>query len=387
MRDMSQWHHYKSYTSSHTTRVTNRSFDQNFLLTEIIKAATPPPSVLYNFIKSHNIDPRWDDIPLPTGQYHDRRGYLDVVLCQTATLSISSEPDHTAAQDTKQISGRSLNSCKTAFSQPSGAASYPPTFSQLSGAASYPPPSRVGSQSGPQTPHTAPTALKRQFQPEALFNIGGREIRPKPSPASRVYGQPSGSASEPPAKRKRGRPTKAEQQAKRDRESAAHGTAPPAQMRLETPALVTPISAGPFEETKPAVTPISRISITSVLTPNQPKSASQSASSGSSGKRRRGRSGSKREAEAGPGSGASGKLPMRQPEYGSPYRAPAIMDLEDETIPRSVMRRSYEEIQPSSPHRSSPSEGERRASRPPPPRLGGPFGVEARPRPPPPPRE
>nr|POE53436.1 hypothetical protein CFP56_28658 [Quercus suber] len=336
-------------------------------------AGAPPPSVLYNVIKTHNIDPRWDDIPLPTGQYRDRKGYLDVVLCQTATLSLSSEPDHGAAQDTKQTSGRSLNSCKTAFSQ-------------LSGPTSYPPPSRLGSQSGPQTPHTVPSTLKRQFQPEALFNVGGREIRPKPSPASRVYGQPSGSVSEPPAKRKRGRPTKAEQQAKRERETAAVMTAPPAQMRLETPALVTPISAGPFEETKPAVTPVSRISITSVLTPNQPKSASHSGSSGSSGKRRRGRPGSKRESETGAEAGGSGKLPMRQQTYGSPYRAPSSMDLDDETVPRSIIRRPYDEIRPGSPHRSSPMEGEHRDPRPPPPRLG-PLTSEARPRLPPPPQE
>lgn len=41
---------------------------QNELLAEIIKSASPHPSVLFNVIANLNIHPRWEDMPLPKGQ-------------------------------------------------------------------------------------------------------------------------------------------------------------------------------------------------------------------------------------------------------------------------------------------------------------------------------
>lgn len=41
---------------------------QNYLLAEIIKAANPPPQLLFNVLRDRSIQPRWEDIPLPPGE-------------------------------------------------------------------------------------------------------------------------------------------------------------------------------------------------------------------------------------------------------------------------------------------------------------------------------
>lgn len=41
---------------------------QNYLLAEIIKAANYPPDVFYNIIRQYDIQPQWNDIPLPPGR-------------------------------------------------------------------------------------------------------------------------------------------------------------------------------------------------------------------------------------------------------------------------------------------------------------------------------
>lgn len=38
-------------------------------MAEIIKTANPPVNVLFSVIQSLQLQPRWDDIPLPPGQY------------------------------------------------------------------------------------------------------------------------------------------------------------------------------------------------------------------------------------------------------------------------------------------------------------------------------
>ncbi|KAF2772257.1 hypothetical protein EJ03DRAFT_200362 [Teratosphaeria nubilosa] len=136
------------------------------LLAEIIKTSSPTPGVLFNVVAQQNIQPRWEDTPLPRG--------------------------------------RSLNQCRAAFEEMRR--QHPAAF--LSG------------HPAPQTPLTAPLYSKRPFSLEPVYP-GGREIRPKPYPSASVTSLPSG---EPTQKRKRGRPTKAQAQAKA---AAAEGVAPP----------------------------------------------------------------------------------------------------------------------------------------------------------------
>lgn len=40
---------------------------QNFILAEIVKAASPNPAVLLEVVNRLNIQPRWEDISLPQG--------------------------------------------------------------------------------------------------------------------------------------------------------------------------------------------------------------------------------------------------------------------------------------------------------------------------------
>ena len=42
---------------------------QNYLLAEIIKNANLHPQVLFDVLRSYNIQPRWEEIPLPPGKH------------------------------------------------------------------------------------------------------------------------------------------------------------------------------------------------------------------------------------------------------------------------------------------------------------------------------
>lgn len=358
--------------------LTDRPHLQKFLLAEILKASALTPSTLLTVITTNGIQPRWEDMPLPQSQYHDQQGYLGLVLCQTATLSLSSAPGPASVQDANQTSARSLNSCKAAYTELL----------------------RTQPQTGTVTPHIAPTStLKRPFQPDNQYVVGGREIRPKPSGVSATFGQSPGSANEGLPRRKRGRPTKKEQQARADAQRGM-SSAPPSQLQVMTP---TPLStgsgsvapqidggplSGPVEEMRPATTPQQSMTVTSILTPTQPKSESQSGSSGSSGKRRRGRSGAKLQSMTDVGSSVSGAMPTRQQEYRSPSRRPLLPPLEDT---RSATRRHHDNILGLS-REPTPSEGHHIDSRHPPPPRPAFHTMEPRPhvslpppRPPPPP--
>lgn len=232
--------------------------------------------------------------------------------------------------------GRSLNQCRVAFDEMRR--TIPPQHSLMSG------------PYGPQTPLSAPPGgvLKRPFTLEAPY--AAREIRPKPFPPSGSSLQAS--TSEPPTKRKRGRPTKAAAQAKAAAEAEATarsdpGPAPPqlqSSPQITAPAAIT----GPVE-VKPAVPATSRMPISAVLTPNAPKTASSSSSS--SGKRRRGRS-TRSEPE---GFGLAESSGSAQ-EYESPY-ARAIGAPED-TPARTAVLRHREEMaasqQPPGPEHTEP---------------------------------
>ena len=150
---------------------------------------------------------------------------------------------------------------------------------------------------GPQStsPMSAQLTLKRPFtiEPSGAYPAG-REIRPKPSSMGSPYGQQS--PLEGPPKKKRGRPTKAEAQARAEAQggSGEPGLAPRPQM-IETPVARPSIIQPPepssmepprSEDTRPLPGP--GMSILSMLTPIAQKSTSQSSSS--SGKRKRGKS-------------------------------------------------------------------------------------------------
>ncbi|CAK3809450.1 Hypothetical predicted protein [Lecanosticta acicola] len=261
------------------------SISGNYLLAEIIKAANPPPSMLFNLLRDNTIQPRWEDIPLPPG--------------------------------------RSLNSCRYAFLEMQRSLSLQPMTTPM-----------VPGSLTPTPLSLPPVTLKRPYQYEGgSYSAGaatGREIRPKPHASGISYSQPS--PTEPPSKRKRGRPTKAEAQAKAELAAAAAsagdvGSVPvavsapmsmiaPSRPSTQTPAPIIAPSPAPSlptttQEPRPSQPASTSMPIAAMLTPNirEPKSASQSSSS--SGKRRRARS-TKSELEETP-------LARTGAEYESPY--------------------------------------------------------------------
>lgn len=210
------------------------------------------------------------------------------------------------------------------------------------------------------TPLSMPTQnLKRPYSFEGLYSTGGgsaREIRPRPTPSINTnYAQPT---SEPPAKKKRGRPTKAEQAAKEEAKAAAaaataaasgeSASAPMSRPTTQTPVPTQPpvVTAPPqAEEIKPALAVAARMPIAAMLTPTarDPKSASNSSSS-SSGKRRRARS-NRSEAEGG------GNV------YDSPYGR--VVSAADDSPARTAVLRHREEALMSAPRidQQAPSGG------------------------------
>lgn len=224
--------------------------------------------------------------------------------------------------------GRSLNQCRFAFDELRRA---------------QPPHSFTTGSLGPQTPLSAPPpGLKRPFQLEAPYPAG-REIRPKPFPPPGTPAQPA--VSEPPVKRKRGRPTKAQAQAKAEAEAQARGTsavagpAPPAPQQVSPQTIMPSVMPAPalVEEPRPPLPPATRMPISAVLTPAAPKTASSSSSS--SGKRRRGRS--TRSEPEGLGLAGSGG-PSH--EYESPYGRTEMPD--DSPARTAVMRHREEQAIP-----------------------------------------
>ncbi|KAK5132474.1 hypothetical protein LTR08_009020 [Meristemomyces frigidus] len=201
---------------------------------------------------------------------------------------------------------------------------------------------------GPQTPLSAPPIggnLKRPFPLDAPYPAG-REIRPKPFPTQNTAVQPS--TSEPPIKRKRGRPPNAVKKAEVEAEAAAAATAttrsdpgPAAPLQLQasprvgaTAGSVRPATA---EEPKPPPLPPSRMPISAVLTPNAPKTVSSTSSS--SGKRRRGRSTRSEPEGYGLGEPAGS---ARAQEYESPYGRAA--DVPPDTPARTAAMRHREDL-------------------------------------------
>ena len=176
------------------------------------------------------------------------------------------------------------------------------------------------------SPMSAPlTHGKRTFPFETAPVQPGRQLAPKPMTGG-PYGQSLSQIDQPP-KKKRGRPTKAEAQAKAESQGVPAESSSALRPPLAVAPMATPLAAQPPELPLPVQTPVeerresqpavSRMNISSMLaaTPTGPGSASHSSSS--SGKRRRGRS-TRSEPENVPSAGIVGGV-EQFPEYESPY--------------------------------------------------------------------
>lgn len=54
---------------------------QNYMLAEIIKSASPNPTVLHNVaVQLHIHEPRWDELPLPPGQWNASGHFAGVLI-------------------------------------------------------------------------------------------------------------------------------------------------------------------------------------------------------------------------------------------------------------------------------------------------------------------
>ncbi|KAF1827409.1 uncharacterized protein K489DRAFT_366565 [Dissoconium aciculare CBS 342.82] len=210
--------------------------------------------------------------------------------------------------------GRSLRSCSNILVE-LGLTTYPQGQPQQSSQH----PQHFGGPVQQQLPHTPTQVLNtytQQPQPQPQHRplqaqmhsslypvIGGRAIRPKTStPAINPHGSPA--PTEPPAKKKRGRPTKAEVQARAEA-AAATGTesGPPtrpasqaATPRVPPPPLSTTAATTTATATESRPAPLSsstRFSIAHILTPTtvtqRESPPSNHSSGGSSGRRRRAR--------------------------------------------------------------------------------------------------
>ncbi|KAK3706515.1 hypothetical protein LTR37_012725 [Vermiconidia calcicola] len=274
------------------------NYEKNYLLCEILKAASPSPVILLNVVNSLGIEPNWGEIALPPG--------------------------------------RTVNQCAGVFQELRRTGPGAQPMSIVPGAI------------GPQTPSpmSAPLTLKRAFPFESTFSTG-REIRPKPVPIGNTYGQPP--AIEHPPKKKRGRPTKAEARAKAEAHGvspeagpaprqqvvggAVSGPPPPPPAPSSDPGLER-VEQSPPGELRPSAPAVSRMPISSMLTPTGQKSDSQSSSS--SGKRRRGRS-TRSEPEGFPSTATSGAAHSQYQEYESPY-ARLTAATQDSPARTAVMR-------------------------------------------------
>lgn len=168
-----------------------------------------------------------------------------------------------------------MNSCQTAFDE----------LRRTQGSF-FPSP-----QYGQQGSQPAPPMIPNRAQYEPSYTGGGREIRPKPTASASSSGQYRQPPTDPPAKRKRGRPTKASiaerAQAEAQRRGEYTGLSSTPGPQMSPPLMIsTTQRRESVEELRPSLPPsTTRMPISAVLTPTAPKSASHSGSS--SGKRKR----------------------------------------------------------------------------------------------------
>lgn len=209
-----------------------------YLLAEILKAAPIPSHVLFAIIRDSNIQPRWNDIALPLGR--------SVRSCQMAYGDLS-----------------------TTFSTPDYRQRPP-----LPVPIAYP--GSDMSKKRPLQPDTT-TPIGRLLQPRPPNSYPGEFVSGPAYPAMSPVGEPAN-------KKKRGRPTKAEAQAKADA-AAARGEAypPPRKARTSMTATEPPLGeARILGDTPPGPTPVAPMSST---TPQM--SQMERGSESSSGKKKR----------------------------------------------------------------------------------------------------
>lgn len=227
--------------------------------------------------------------------------------------------------------GRSANACRAAFEEMRRVA-----YSPLSQGASMP------------TPLSAPMPSlgKRPAVMEGPYPAG-RAIAPKTG----NYPYPT-SLAEPPLKRKRGRPTKAEQQA-RAAEQAGESSSAGARFQTPLSASMPPspgVEAGPSSMPLP---PTTRVPISAIVsTPTAPPQTT-SHSSSSSGKRRRRQRSEERYMDEG-----DGGLPSYAPHFARGHEetpARPATRRRDEPIHSSVARLGVSEPQQSSGAQAGPS--------------------------------
>ncbi|OCL08130.1 hypothetical protein AOQ84DRAFT_293757 [Glonium stellatum] len=212
-----------------------------YLLAEIMKAAPVSSNVLYGIIREAQIQPKWNDIALPQG--------------------------------------RSLRSCQVAYNDIAAgysAGDYNRQHPQLPPPIIYP---------GPEIPK------KRPLQPETSTPIG-RLLQPRPPHSYPVdyTGGPAYAMSpvgEPANKKKRGRPTKAEAQARADA-AAARGEVYPPPRRQRTSLPSTELQ--PAGSTTPGPAPIAPIApIAPMITTTPQHTQKEAGSESSSSRKKRGK--------------------------------------------------------------------------------------------------
>lgn len=203
-----------------------------------------------------------------------------------------------------RTAGRSVNACRFAFEELKRPSGY-----------------------SPQTPLSAPLSgvLKRPWQPEQPPPAGPREIRPKTDLAAGTQMMPQASRpQESSTKKKRGRPTKADVEAKRLAAAATGGATSetsfgprlplPPHLPTMAPAMVESLPIGP----RASLPPPPSMPISTMITPTAQKTTSNSSSS--SGKRRRGKSLRLDHTEPIPAMGVVASASQhQQPSYQSPY--------------------------------------------------------------------
>lgn len=210
--------------------------------------------------------------------------------------------------------------------------------------------SMLGGAIGPQTPSPLsayPPGAMRSLTLEGSASFpGAREIRPKPTTSTGAYSQPS-PIEQPLNKKKRGRPRKDDTQARSEMVAApGEVNIPPGPQPAGASMMVLQAQPSPFtepplleqpsaEELRP-LPPVSRMPISSILTPTIQQSTSQSSSS--SGKRKRGRS-TRSEPEDYPAAGPSGAGQAQT--YESPYSRLTI-ETQDSPARAAVLRHREE---------------------------------------------
>ncbi|KAF2791463.1 hypothetical protein K505DRAFT_339550 [Melanomma pulvis-pyrius CBS 109.77] len=239
-----------------------------YLLAEILKAAPISSHVLFALIRDSNIHPRWNDIALPPVLAHLDAGELSLGLFDCGRRRV-------LTNTTIPPAGRSVRQCQMAYDHLTATYSTPDYRQrpQLPAPIAYP---------GPEV------SKKRPLQPETTTPIG-RLLQPRPPhsyPGEFVSGPAYAIASpvgEPANKKKRGRPTKAEAQARADA-AAARGEVypPPRKARTSMTAAEPPLGeARMLGDTPPGPTPIAPMA----STPQMPQT--ERGSESSSGKKKR----------------------------------------------------------------------------------------------------